>query len=873
MIAACKAPQKGVVMEMPRRGLRRLVAGLAVVAAGGLGAPTSAGPVLYVDDDALPGGDGACWTSAHRFLQDALVPASIPGSGVVEIRVAQGAYLPDRDALNPLGTGDRDATFQLVNGVALRGGFAGAGAPDPDQRDVVAHETTLSGDLDGNDLPGFVNIDENSYTVVTGSNTDATAVLDGFTVIGGNSSVTPPDDGSITGQFLGGGMFTDTGTPSVITCTFTANIAYKGGGIYNYMSSPFIADCTFAGNTTTEGQGGGIRNYEYSHPLITGCAFVGNSASAGGSIANEHYSEPTVLNCAFVGNSADGGGGGIASIGRIEVRDCTFTNNTGLGAPAMIIDEGEIVNCLFADNEAESAAGAFGNGWTATLVNCVFERNTAGWYGGGMISGGDGTLVNCTFSRNVGVPAGAMYVSTGATLINCTLSDNDGGGIMVEDQDGVSLANCVVWGNGPFQLAEDPDFPGGPIMVANSDVEGGWPGPGNIDADPWFVQPGTDNLRLSFGSPCVNAGDDAALPPDEFDLDNDGNTSEPIPVDLDGNPRSQAGAVDMGAYEGEFEPMDPAAAEGGFDQGEGTILVPAGDTPDPLQNAMVFVVNTSGPDNATFTVTQVDWAMHPEAAGYTELSCILSLDTTLADGVYLATLFIPFDSAGLGPVDPAQVNLTRYDPDVGNWSLVVTSNFADSPGYDGPVGDRVLSLEGGAWGVTNEIGDYGVYWNPASQQGFAWANVDVARDFGLGVALCPADCLQTPDGEVSIVDFLALLRRWGESSWGSPCDIDADGVIGQQDVLDLLQVWGPCPPPAMAAGERPVHRMGRPRLMSRSPDLDGNALVGRADLAILRAAWGPCDDCPADLDSDGRVGNSDLLRLLAAWGPAADQGL
>jgi parallel beta-helix repeat protein len=194
-----------------------------------------------------------------------------------------------------------------------------------------------------------------------------------------------------------------------------------------------------------------------------------------------------------------------------------------------------------------------------------------------------------------------MYVSTGATLINCTLSDNDGGGIMVEDQDGVSLANCVVWGNGPFQLAEDPDFPGGPIMVANSDVEGGWPGPGNIDADPWFVQPGTDNLRLSFGSPCVNAGDDAALPPDEFDLDNDGNTSEPIPVDLDGNPRSQAGAVDMGAYEGESEPMDPAAAEGGFDQGEGTILVPAGDTPDPLQNAMVFVVNTSGPDNATFT--------------------------------------------------------------------------------------------------------------------------------------------------------------------------------------------------------------------------------------------------------------------------------
>jgi hypothetical protein len=216
-------------------------------------------------------------------------------------------------------------------------------------------------------------------------------------------------------------------------------------------------------------------------------------------------------------------------------------------------------------------------------------------------------------------------------------------------------------------------------------------------------------------------------------------------------------------------------------------------------------VNTSGPDDATFVVTEYEGDMYPEAAGYSELSCILSLDTSLADGQYLATLLIPFAASGFGAIDPVGVNLTRYDPVAGNWALAVTGNTANSPGFDGPVGNRVLSLEGGAWGVTSDLGDYGVYWDPSVQLGFAWANVDVAEDFGLGVALCPADCRQTPDGEVGVSDFLALIARWGDAAVGGPCDIDSDGLIGMADFLDLLLVWGPCPaasPPA-ARGPRP----------------------------------------------------------------------
>ena len=57
------------------------------------------------------------------------------------------------------------------------------------------------------------------------------------------------------------------------------------------------------------------------------------------------------------------------------------------------------------------------------------------------------------------------------------------------------------------------------------------------------------DYHLQQYSPCIDAGDNAALPPDTTDLDNDGNTTEPIPVDQDGEPRIIDGVVDMGVYE------------------------------------------------------------------------------------------------------------------------------------------------------------------------------------------------------------------------------------------------------------------------------------------------------------------------------------
>jgi len=109
-------------------------------------------------------------------------------------------------------------------------------------------------------------------------------------------------------------------------------------------------------------------------------------------------------------------------------------------------------------------------------------------------------------------------------------------------------------------------------QVNYSDIQGCWTGGGgnNICADPLFVDAdgpddvvGTedDDLRLTAGSPVIDAGDTTALPLDEFDCDGDGNTVERLACDLDGNPRilddpatadtgiPGSSVVDMGAYE------------------------------------------------------------------------------------------------------------------------------------------------------------------------------------------------------------------------------------------------------------------------------------------------------------------------------------
>jgi hypothetical protein len=284
-----------------------------------------AGGVLHVDDDAAPGGDGSSWATAHRFLSDALAGAG--GGGVTEIRVAQGTYVPDRSEANPGGTGDRAATFALMDGVAVRGGFAGIGAPDPDARDAEAYPSILTGDLSGDDAPGFVNNTENAWHVVTAGPALGPATrLDGFTITAGHA------DGGGTDDF-GGGLYVAPGAnPGVIRCDFVENMAGQGGGAFASASDPRVTCCRFLGNVADTG--GGMTNFNGSESIVTNCLFAGNAAlDNGGAMANILNARPTITNSTIVDNTAGQNGGGTfnTSTGSPRIANAVLWGNSDAG--------------------------------------------------------------------------------------------------------------------------------------------------------------------------------------------------------------------------------------------------------------------------------------------------------------------------------------------------------------------------------------------------------------------------------------------------------------------------------------------------------------------------------------------------------------
>ncbi len=531
--------------------------------------------VVYVDTNATGSPpNGADWCHAYPELYEAL---AVVASGDT-IRIADGTYTPD-----PTGLADpRDATFQLIDGVTIEGGYAGCGAPNPDQRDIVRYETVLSGDLNGDDedsvdvsecctahpAPGCgdgaceeevctgggglerccevewdefcadvaeaicdiecrPNLIDNSYHVVTGSGTDASAILDGVTITAGFAS---HHAGEYT-RIRGGGMLNISGSPTVRRCTFRRNAASgRGGGMLNDTSSnPLVIGCTFLANSVGPLGGGGVGMFnEYgSSPWVTDCVFISNrgaSLSFGGGMGNLNESNPTVVRCIFRDNTATFGGG--------------------------------VLNDTYC---------------ASTFINCRFLGNTGEYYGGGMHNNSSSpTLVNCLFSGNRAAEGGAIANGGGVPdVVNCTLSQNTAtefaGGIHHFGQSEPTMTNSILWGNrdeqgGTGQIETDGVYPN--LWIVNhSCLEGGWTGAGgvgNLDEDPLFIDPigpdgivGTpdDDLRLVDDSPCIDAGDDGAVPADEVDLDEDGDLTEPIPLDLDDHPRFSGERVDMGAYE------------------------------------------------------------------------------------------------------------------------------------------------------------------------------------------------------------------------------------------------------------------------------------------------------------------------------------
>ena len=396
---------------------------------------------IYVDDDATGPANGSSWSQAHRFLQDALAEAETSASPVT-IRVAQGLYLPDANTSDPNGSGDRGASFSLISGVTLRGGYAGLGSTDPNTRDITAYETTLSGDLAGNDVAWTDDMDlvteptrqDNSYHVVKASGTDPNAILDGFTISGGFAN------GS--GEVIGGngaGVFFMTGSPTLRSCRFTDNIATVGGAISCYHDSyAILEDCEFSHCRASE-EGGAIVCYNNSHATLDECEFSHCRALERGGAIYSYASSPRLTRCRFNDNAVTGDqarGGALSSVNqsRPTLSHCTFTRN---GAPLSDGYGGAVHNsaqssltlldCQFTENASSVGAGLFNWQSNLALKGCSFTENSAQDMGGALFSYDSvSTVEKCTFAGNVASDkAGALFCyDSVSSLEECTFTEN-----------------------------------------------------------------------------------------------------------------------------------------------------------------------------------------------------------------------------------------------------------------------------------------------------------------------------------------------------------------------------------------------------------------------------------------------------------------
>jgi hypothetical protein len=517
---------------------------------------------LYVDgDDGLVNPNnppGNSWSNSFKYLADAVDRAEFlltqqpPLADDVEIWVkarANGAgYVPTTELISGEA---RSKTFRLLNNVSILGGFDGTEESE-DERNPGANITILSGDLDDDDvfIPGefdephtYTNYDENCYHVVFSHNVGDSARLDGFTITGGNAdrdnrSNPPPAAYSANYGVYAGAVFVLGGEsglgPLIRQCVIIKNTAVAcAGGIWGQQTEMQLRDITFQFN----------------------------QADSGGALAAGHGMIGRVIHCRFLDNRAIGGelhqhiGGGAVvsqSAGSFFAYNCTFARNSLLDA---VDDEshfpvgGAVHAPLNGGDDPEITP-------EPSLVNCLFHDNYS-------LTGG-GALAVLDVS-----PSDAP-----AQIVNCTFAENSaeevGGGILLGvNADAVELLNCILWGNTAGEgstLQQQIDGPTSFSVASaafNSCIEGlGTPlTNGNINDHPGFKGPG--NYRLELGSPCIDAGDNDAVPCDQFDVnenleDCESQTPEDTP-DLDLGPRivavnSQTAVVDMGAFERDPEP-------------------------------------------------------------------------------------------------------------------------------------------------------------------------------------------------------------------------------------------------------------------------------------------------------------------------------
>ncbi len=317
------------------------------------------------------------------------------------------------------------------------------------------------------------------------------------------------------------------------------------------FSSPAFYDCVFSANVGDH-YGAAVAALDHCDPVFVRCDFVQNRANDGGAVSFGIFSDPKFVECRFIANTARRGGGAVALLGpgTALFEDCTFCGNFANEGGVMSLGGADaiVLGCRFSNNAARKVGGVF---WFTLdsgpyVINSIVTNNDCVGSGGvAYATNGNAGFYSCTIVDN-----SASY----GPFLTCSYRNNSA-------PSSVEIANCIIRNAGPEEVfIEDESI----VTMYYTNICGGWPGPGNIDTVPMFVDAETGlqrSYRLAAGSPCIDAGGNDYVLPDYFDLDGDGDYDELTPIDFRGRPRvvddpdtedtgqGTPPIVDMGAYE------------------------------------------------------------------------------------------------------------------------------------------------------------------------------------------------------------------------------------------------------------------------------------------------------------------------------------
>jgi fibronectin-binding autotransporter adhesin len=444
---------------------------------------------------------------------------------------------------------------------------------------ITVNGSTLSGNTSANIGGGlYINDTVAAVTDVTFDGNTSERIAAGAFLRASNSTFTGCtfnnnrvifDDPNSSNSGLGGALYAVSSINTTISsCSFTDNrAALRGGAIFMALGPMTITDCDFQ------------RNVAYLQGDV-----VGGAIYFQGGASSQPRSSLTIIDSAFSENTATFEGGAIAALAPFanfgadfSIEGSTFTGNAVQIAPGQnfggrgggiwffgvsLDNTFVLTTSTFIENSADRTGGGLYvyTNREITVSGCRFERNSSGEDGGGLYIGRTETesetvvVSNSLFVENSATGAGGGLASTaGSTnvfsplrVLNSTFVGNTapaGGANLFNSDQAITVANSIFRGSEPDQIRADAA-----VLMIHSNVQGGYAGRDNIDADPLFVDPSGGDYSLAPGSPSIDAGDNTLAPSDTLDLDGDGDTFEAMPFDLAGNPRflDDTGTPDTG---------------------------------------------------------------------------------------------------------------------------------------------------------------------------------------------------------------------------------------------------------------------------------------------------------------------------------------